>query len=79
MPCRHGGLRMKKKGRHEQCKHALQAFDEIVLVDLGCKFFGLCHGTACVTKHMCQYCPCMEKKKNGESLERYRKPETPAS
>ena len=50
--------------RYGQCKHVIGAFDEIVLVDLDCRQFGLCHGTACVTKHTCQYCPCMEKKKD---------------
>ena len=63
------------KRRYEQCKHVRGAFDEIVFVDLECKNYTLCHGFAIVTKHMCQYCPCMEKKKNGESLERYWKPE----
>ena len=67
---------MKKKGRHELCKHALQAFDEIVLVDLDCPQYSLISGTAIVTKQTCKYCPSMEKKKNGESLECYRKPET---
>ena len=62
--------------RYGLCKHVIGAFDEVVLVDLDCRQFGFCHGTACVTKYMCQYCPCMEKKKNGEQIQRYRKPET---
>ena len=52
------------KRRYEQCKHVRGAFDEIVFVDLECKNYTLCHGFAIVTKHMCQYCPCMEKKKD---------------
>lgn len=69
---------MKKKGRHELCKHVLQAFDEVVLVDLDCPQYSLISGTAIVTKQTCKYCPCMEKKKDGKSLESSSKPKAPA-
>ena len=61
---------MKKRGRHEQCKHAIQAFDEIVLVDLDCPQYSLICGTAIVTKRVCKYCPCMEKRDDSEKVQR---------
>lgn len=52
----------KKKGRYEQCMHSIQSFDDVVIVDLGCRHYGLCHGTAIVSKHTCQYCECLERR-----------------
>ena len=35
--------------------------DDIVLTDLDCRHYGLCHGTAIVTKMTCKYCECLER------------------
>ena len=49
------------KDRYKMCRHALSAMDDIVIVDLDCKHYGLCHGTAIVTKMTCKYCECLER------------------
>ena len=52
---------MKSK-RYKTCKHAIECFDQLVLTDLECRHYGLICGTAMVTKHICQYCECLERK-----------------
>ena len=56
---------MKMKGERDTCKHIIQKFDYIAFVDLGCKHYGMCHGTAIVTKQECRDCERMRYEDHG--------------